>query len=175
LGGVGGRRPDGLVESSENARQIGLADQHLARLRALVAGDHAAALHHVDQPSGAGVSDTEAPLEHRGRGAAELDHRGDRVWEETANAMRAGTFALIIPVMMSALGRWVASSRWIPTARDFWASRMIASSTSPGAIIMRSASSSITHKMYGSGWSPSRSRTRFSSTRLRARALLITT
>src|SRR5256714_30722 len=79
----------------------------------------------------------------------------ESVWEETANAMRAGTFALIIPVMMSALGRWVASSRWIPTARDFWASRMIASSTSPGAIIMRSASSSITHRMYGSGCSPS--------------------
>jgi hypothetical protein len=27
---------------------------------------------------------------------------------------------LIIPVMMSALGRWVARTRWMPTARDFW-------------------------------------------------------
>ena len=78
----------------------------------------------------------------------------ESVWEETAKAIRAGTLALIRPVMMSALGRWVASRRWMPTARDFCARRMIASSTSPGAIIIRSASSSITHRMYGSGRSP---------------------
>jgi hypothetical protein len=71
----------------------------------------------------------------------------ESVCEETANAIRAGTFALIMPVMMSALGRWVASSRWMPTARDFCARRMIESSTSPGAIIIRSASSSITQRM----------------------------
>ncbi len=69
----------------------------------------------------------------------------ESVCEETANAIRAGTLVLIMPVMMSTLGRCVASSRWIPTARDFCARRMIESSTSPGAIIMRSASSSITH------------------------------
>ena len=67
--------------------------------------------------------------------------------EETANAIRAGTFTLIVPVMMSTEGRWVASTRWIPTARDFCASRMIESSTSAGATIIRSASSSITHRM----------------------------
>jgi len=52
--------------------------------------------------------------------------------EETANAIRDGMFTLIVPVMMSVEGRWVASSRWMPTARAFWASRMIASSTSAG-------------------------------------------
>ena len=54
--------------------------------------------------------------------------------DETAKAIRAaGTFALIMPVITSALGRWVASTRWMPTARDFCASRMIESSTSAGA------------------------------------------
>ena len=71
----------------------------------------------------------------------------ESICDETANAIRAGTFALIMPVMMSALGRCVASSRWMPTARDFWASRMTESSTSAGAIIIRSASSSITQRM----------------------------
>jgi hypothetical protein len=28
---------------------------------------------------------------------------------------------LIVPVMMSVEGRCVASTRWMPTARDFWA------------------------------------------------------
>ena len=82
--------------------------------------------------------------------------------------MRLGTLALIMPVMTSTDGRCVASSRWMPTARDFCASRMIASSTSAGETIMRSASSSITTSMYGSIGLPSRSRTRFISGRLRA-------
>ena len=69
--------------------------------------------------------------------------------EDTANAMRAGTLTLIVPVMMSTDGRCVASTRWMPTARDFCARRMIESSTSAGATIIRSASSSITHRMYG--------------------------
>ena len=68
----------------------------------------------------------------------------ESVCEETAKAIREGTLALIIPVMTSTEGRWVASTRWMPTARDFWASRMIASSTSCGLTIIRSASSSIT-------------------------------
>ena len=38
----------------------------------------------------------------------------------------------------------------MPTARAFWARRMIESSTSAGATIIRSASSSITHSTYGS-------------------------
>ena len=49
---------------------------------------------------------------------------------ETANAIREGTFALIIPVMTSTDGRCVARTRWMPTARDFCARRMTASSTS---------------------------------------------
>ena len=71
----------------------------------------------------------------------------ESVCEDTANAIRAGTLALIMPVITSALGRWVASTRWMPTARDFCASRMIESSTSAGATIIRSASSSITQRM----------------------------
>jgi hypothetical protein len=81
---------------------------------------------------------------------------------------------LIVPVMMSVEGRCVASSRWMPTARAFWARRMIASSTSAGATIIRSASSSMTQRMNGSGFSPLASRTLFSSAMLRARALLMT-
>ena len=44
----------------------------------------------------------------------------------------------------------------MPTARDFCASRMIASSTACGETIIRSASSSITTSRYGSGSSPAR-------------------
>ena len=73
----------------------------------------------------------------------------ESVWLETANAIRDGTFALIIPVITSTEGRWVASTRWMPTARDFCASRMTQSSTSCGEIIIRSASSSITTSRYG--------------------------
>ena len=71
----------------------------------------------------------------------------ESVCEETANAIRDGTLALIMPVMTSTRGLWVASTRWMPTARAFWARRMIESSTSAGATIIRSASSSITHSM----------------------------
>ena len=73
----------------------------------------------------------------------------ESVWRETANAIRDGTLALIMPVMTSTRGLCVASTRWMPTARAFWARRMIESSTSAGATIMRSASSSMTHRMYG--------------------------
>ena len=68
----------------------------------------------------------------------------ESVWDETANAMRLGTLALIMPVITSTDGRCVASRRWMPTARDFCARRITASSTSAGETIMRSASSSIT-------------------------------
>ena len=97
----------------------------------------------------------------------------ESVWLETANAIRDGTFALIIPVITSTDGRCVASTRWMPTARDFCASRMIASSTSCGEIIIRSASSSITTSRYGSGFSPRPRSARFISGRLRARTWLI--
>ena len=61
-----------------------------------------------------------------------------------ANAMRDGMFALITPVTTSTEGRWVATTRWMPTALAIWAIRQIASSTSRGATIIRSASSSTT-------------------------------
>ena len=46
--------------------------------------------------------------------------------------MRDGTLALIMPVITSTRGLCVASTRWMPTARAFWARRMIESSTSAG-------------------------------------------
>ena len=94
----------------------------------------------------------------------------ESVCEETANAIREGTLALIIPVITSTRGDWVASTRWMPTARAFCARRMIESSTSAGATIIRSASSSITHRMYGSCGSPRCSRARLSSGSERVRA-----
>ena len=94
--------------------------------------------------------------------------------EATANAIRDGMLTLIVPVITSVEGRCVASTRWMPIARAFCARRMIESSTSAGATIIRSASSSITQRMCGSGGSPARLRARLSSTRLRARASLIT-
>ena len=69
---------------------------------------------------------------------------------DTANAMRAGMLALITPVMTFTLGRCVATIRWMPTARAFWAMRVIDSSTSRAATIIRSLSSSTTTTMYGS-------------------------
>ena len=53
-------------------------------------------------------------------------------------------------------GRWVAMTRWMPTARAIWASRAIDSSTSRAATIIRSASSSIATRMNGSRgyWRP---------------------
>ena len=44
-------------------------------------------------------------------------------------------------------GLWVATTRWIPTARDFCASRITQSSTSCGETIIRSANSSMTMSM----------------------------
>ena len=56
----------------------------------------------------------------------------ESVWLETANAIREGTLALIMPVITSTRGDCVASTRWMPTARAFCARRMIESSTSAG-------------------------------------------
>ena len=64
--------------------------------------------------------------------------------EATRNAIRVGKFALMMPVMTSTEGRWVASTRWMPTARAICASRVIASSTSDDDTIIKSASSSMT-------------------------------
>ena len=62
---------------------------------------------------------------------------------ETTNEMRVGMLALMRPVMTFVEGRWVASTRWMPTARLFWARRVIESSTSLPFVSITSASSSI--------------------------------
>ncbi len=67
----------------------------------------------------------------------------ESIRDATRNAMRAGRFALMSPVITSTEGRWVARIRWIPTARAICASRAIDSSTSLLATIIRSASSSM--------------------------------
>ncbi len=68
---------------------------------------------------------------------------------ETANAIREGTLALMIPVMTSTEGRWVAKIKWIPAARPICAIRVIAASTSLPVVIIRSANSSTTTTIYG--------------------------
>ena len=70
--------------------------------------------------------------------------------EDTAKAMRVGKLALIRPVMTSTDGRCVATIRWMPVARASWARRQIWRSTSYGAAIIRSASSSMITTQYGS-------------------------
>ncbi len=71
--------------------------------------------------------------------------------ELVANASRLGTLALIRPVTTSTLGRCVASTRWMPAARANWVIRTTESSTSRGATIIRSASSSTITSRYGYG------------------------
>ena len=75
----------------------------------------------------------------------------ESIFEDTRNEMRDGRFALMRPVMTSTDGRCVARIRWMPTARAICARRQIDSSTSLPATIMRSASSSTTTTMKGSG------------------------
>src|ERR671930_1437048 len=70
------------VERGEDAREVGLGHQDLARLGALVARDDAPALEHVDEPPGARVAEPQAALEHRRRGGAHLDDELDRVPEQ---------------------------------------------------------------------------------------------
>jgi len=62
--------------------------------------------------------------------------------DETANAILDGTFAFMRPVMTSTDGLCVAMTRCIPAALASCESLTIASSTSPWATIIRSASSS---------------------------------
>lgn len=71
--------------------------------------------------------------------------------DDVAKASRDGTFALIRPVTTSTDGRCVASTRWMPAARASCVMRTIASSTSRGATIIRSASSSTITSRYGYG------------------------
>ena len=61
----------------------------------------------------------------------------------TLKEILLGRLALIVPVMMSFLGVWVAMTRWIPAARPFWAIRQMLVSTSLlASVIMMSANSS---------------------------------
>ena len=41
----------------------------------------------------------------------------ESILDVTRKAMRAGKFALMVPVMMLTDGRWVAIMRWMPMAR----------------------------------------------------------
>ena len=65
----------------------------------------------------------------------------------TRKLMRAGKFALIRPVITSTLGRCVASTRCMPTARAICARRVTLSSTLRPSSIIRSASSSMRIRM----------------------------
>ena len=71
----------------------------------------------------------------------------ESILDETRKEIRAGKFALIRPVITSTDGRWVARIRWMPAALAIWASLVIDSSTSLEAIIIKSASSSMTITM----------------------------
>ena len=70
--------------------------------------------------------------------------------EDTANAILDGIFALISPVTTLTEGLCVAITICIPAALASCARRHIASSTSPGATIIRSASSSMIITICGS-------------------------
>src|SRR5262249_47338328 len=79
------RRPTAkYIPPSAFARngELALSDEHTPRLRALVAGDDAAALEHVDQPPCPCVADPEAPLDERDRGGLGLDDDVDRLLEQ---------------------------------------------------------------------------------------------
>src|SRR2546423_2391171 len=71
-----------LGEAREDARNVPFGDQHLARFRSFIARDHAAPLEHVDQPARTRVAQTQATLEHRGRGGAHLRDQRDRLLEQ---------------------------------------------------------------------------------------------
>ena len=64
-------------------------------------------------------------------------------WKE----MRVGKLALMVPVITSTDGRWVAAIRWMPAARAIWARRCTAPSISLPETIIRSATSSTTTTM----------------------------
>ena len=58
-------------------------------------------------------------------------------------AMRPGMFALMVPVMIFASGRWVARMRWMPAARALAVRRAMSGVTSLPLEAMRSATSSM--------------------------------
>ncbi|OPZ59046.1 MAG: hypothetical protein BWY86_01329 [Candidatus Aminicenantes bacterium ADurb.Bin508] len=63
--------------------------------------------------------------------------------EGTVRAIREGRLFLIVPVITSTDGLWVARMRCIPAALAIWARRAIEFSTSLEATIIRSANSSM--------------------------------
>ena len=65
--------------------------------------------------------------------------------------MRVGKLALMVPVMTSTEGRCVAMMTWMPAARAICARRCTAASISLPATSIRSAISSMTTTMKGSG------------------------
>ena len=73
----------------------------------------------------------------------------------TWKLMRVGKLALIVPVMTSTEGRCVAMITWMPAARAICARRCTAASISLPATIIRSAISSTTTTISGSGSSAS--------------------
>ena len=72
-------------------------------------------------------------------------------FEITWNEIRVGKLALIVPVITSTEGRWVAMITWMPAARAICARRCTADSISLPATIIRSAISSITTTRNGRG------------------------
>ena len=67
----------------------------------------------------------------------------ESIIELTLKAMRAGKFALMVPVMMFVVGRCVAITMCMPTARASCAMRAMGSSTSLPAVMIRSPNSSM--------------------------------
>ena len=68
----------------------------------------------------------------------------ESIFDVTLNAILAGKFALITPVITFTEGLCVATIKCIPIARANCASRAIGVSISFPAVIMRSANSSMT-------------------------------
>ena len=89
--------------------------------------------------------------------------------------MRVGRFALSVPLMMSVEGRWVARTRWMPSARPRLSSRWIAGVTSALAWMKRSASSSTTITSRGRGDGISGSGSFFFRRLLASRAAIFST
>ena len=79
------------------------------------------------------------------------------ILEVTWKEMRVGKLALMVPVMTSTDGRWVAMMTWMPAARAICARRWTVPSMSLPATIIRSAISSMTTTMNGIGSSDSSS------------------
>ena len=65
-----------------HAPRLVVRDEHAPRLRALVAGDHPAALEHVDQPARPRVADAQPTLQQRHRGRLVLGDAEDRLVEQ---------------------------------------------------------------------------------------------